>query len=276
MKKHTVTAGIIAGVVVACSGPGLDAMGGMMHDAGHAVAGAGGSLANAGRGMLAGSSGSAGQLIADASVDAGKVLQDAGQMLSDAGLTIANAGHSAIDSGKAQEAGDGLPRAHWILRDKDGTPVKADVYPAYSQTHPKFTESAPECVSVSYLGKRTIGMAYSLSTGHLSKYSECPSGLPDAATWRESPYGYFLDAACSGQAYGPGASYTIAIGGVYYYSDGTGITSKPATYYSWNKTMGMCQAVTNTGGLDLWMFKQVPADILNLLPSAPYSVELVY
>jgi hypothetical protein len=199
-------------------------------------------------------------------------------MLVDAGNAISDAGHSDGGNGSdasAQESGDGLPRSHWVLKDKNGTPVKADVYPSYVAKHPRFSESAPECVSIQYMDKRTVGLVYVLSTGKSAKYSDCASGLPDVASWRESPYVIFLDSGCSTQPAISAASFTLRIAETLYYSDGTS-ASKPSTYYHWNTATQNCDAVANPTGTEYWPYKLVPADVLNLLPHPPYTMELVY
>lgn len=266
-------AGFVAAIALACGEAAKDAAGDMMRDAGDAIADAGESMRDAGMSMLA-----------DAATGTGHALRDAGTAVMDAGHGAHSkdgGGAHSTDSGSgdahAQEAsGDGLPRPHWILKDKDGNPVQADVYPGYSARVTKFSEIAPECVSVSYIGKRSVGLGYLLATGTLAVQSDCVYGVANYATWRDGPYRIFADAACQGDPYYLGVLSGVKIGGTFYYADGDPSIVKAATYYQWNTTSSTCVAVSPANGQDLWMLKPVPADIVSLLPDAPYSMELVY
>jgi hypothetical protein len=275
MRRQTVAAGVIAGIVVACSGPGLETIGGMMNDAGHGIAGAGDMLDAAGGEMnRAGEAGISGYASAMLGV-AGQMLSDAGGAIVEAGSSLASAGHSG-EGGKAQESSsDGLPRAHWVMRDKNGMAVQAHVYPGYSNAHPKFDKAGPECVSVAYYGSRMINLGYTLATGAIARSSECPYGLQDAASWKDSSNAYFLDMACSGAAYFVGPS-VISIAGSVYYADGAANLTNVTTYYHWDEGMAACKAINNPSGTSFWAWKSLPTDVRDLLPNAPYTLELVY
>jgi hypothetical protein len=271
-KVSTLAAGTIAAGLIACSNPGLRIAGGMMHDAGNALAGAGAAMAGA---------------YSNGSPDAGGggIVQTAGSYMQTAGLAISNAGDAVGDAGRsgnsgssatAQESSDGLPRAHWILRDKAGTPIKAEVYPALPATSPRFIEAAPSCASVNYLGTRNIGLYYVLATGKLSKYPECPGGiLSTTASWRDYAGTYYMDSGCSGAAYTNSSVMTAMVNGVVYYSDPSS-GSNVSSYYTWSASTSMCTKTTPTNGATIYPFKLMPDDIINLLTNPPYSMELVY
>ena len=166
-----------------------------MDNAGRAIAGMGGAMAQAGRGMGTGAGivSGAGGLVAAA----GHGIAMAGRALGGSG----GAGSSAGTSGaKAQESsGDGLPRPHWVLRDKSGTPVQAEAGPYYEPNAKYFqTNATPACVWVSTLGQRSIGLSFMLTTGRLAIYPQCAGGISNNADWH-APRSYYLDASCAGQ-----------------------------------------------------------------------------
>jgi hypothetical protein len=234
--KQALIAGVVAGVVVACAEPAAEIVGDMMNAAGRT-------------GM--------------------QVLNDAGIAMPDASPEKRTIGSDA----KAQEpAGDGLPRAHWVLRDADGEAVQADVYPGYEIYAVRFSESMLPCVTVSYKDKRSIGLSYRLLTG---KLDGCET-YPPTATWRASPYVRFADSGCQGTPYLYfNAAIVLKIGSTYYYTEGQASTHA-ATYYQWDAETSTCTASSPVAGIDLWAFKPVPNEIVNLLPDAPYTMAIVY
>jgi len=261
MKKSTVAAGCIAGVVAACSGAGLEAIGDTMHDAGHAMAGVGGRLEAAG-GFVAG---------------AGHLIAGAGSSVEAAGSALAAGGSAGASGAQAQEAvGDGLPRPRWVLRDKDGTPVQADVTPSYALSSPRF-ESTPDCVHMNHLGQRRIGLTYTLSAGALGKHIADPcSGLAaEQAAWRPATNWLFADKDCTVPVtYGP--SYVVSIGGKLFHSGTAPLTPTPTMVYGWSNSTEQCVENTPVAGTKYWAFAPIPTDVLNLLPNPPYTLELAY
>lgn len=214
------------------------------------------------------------QILADAGVEAGGAMKDAGVAIGEAGSHAQAQGGSG-DSGAS--AGDGLPRAHWILRDRNGTPVQAaDLGPVWSTagrlTRPRFTAVHGDCVQIGTMGQREIGLAYSLATG---KLDGCETYAP-TTTWREAFATYliaFTTSSCDGAGYSMiGGNHVQRVGSTYYYVDGA--PTHVATYYTWNGST--CTAVSPAGGRDIWAFKPVPQDVVNLLPAAPYALELAY
>lgn len=269
MKRHTVGAGIVAAVVIACTEPGMEATGRLMRDAGEAMADAGRRMGadagegDAGVGMLA---------------DAGEMLLDAGRMLSDAGGALAGSGGGGgASDAQAQEPSDGLPRAHWVLRDRDGTPVKADFY-VYDEPKDLFASAAVDCIAVHYFGSRYIGgQYYRLSDG---AFGACYPMSYASESWRRSALAVFgpADDTCSG----PGLSTSgyfgaipLRVGGTFYYVEGAPVVSTMG-YYRWNQTTQACEKTTSSTPVSLWAFKPTPADVVGLLSKPPYSVELVY
>jgi len=272
MLKQTVAAGCIAGVVAACTGAGLEAAGDTMRDAGTALAGAGAAISG-GAGGPGGRGGHGG--VAGA---AGRVMAGVGGALAAAGRAVAAVGGAGGAAGAAgavaqEPAGDGLPRPHWVLRDASGVPVVADITPAYGDTAPQFQVATPTCVHVSHYGQRRINLAYEIPTGHIATSPACGYGLQSTADWHTGGT-YFLEADCSGPAYGPPSSAASArlVGGVAYYVGGAGTGTAYATSYVWQT--GACMPVT--GSKTLAPFIPVPDDVVNLLPGAPYVVELAY
>jgi hypothetical protein len=253
MKKSTVAAGCIAGVVAACSGAGLEAIGDTMHDAGHAMAGVGGSLEAAG-GFVAG---------------AGHLIAGAGSSLAAAGSSLVAGGSAGASGAKAQEStGDGLPRPHWVLRDKNGTPVQADVYPRWPTNAPPFATGGETGVAINYSGRKSIGLIYNLATGKLATSTEVSGGLQAAATWRDTST-WFLDSACQNSPVFASRYYTLAVANTVYYAANL---AAAGTVYQWDG-----HACTATTGTTTWYaMTPVPADVANLLPNPPYTLELVY
>ncbi len=263
MKKSTVAAGCIAGVVAACSGAGLEAIGDTMHDAGHAMAGVGGRLEAAGQGMSAG----AGELIAGA----GRLMAGAGSSVAAAGSSLAAGGSAGTSGAKAQEStADGLPHGHWVLRDASGSPVVGMVYPMNvwdSAFRLRAAAPAHECVGVDYLGEQRVGFAYRLDTGKLA--ATC-NGHTSVASYADAHAFRFTDSACSGTAYADATVRTAIIAGKPYYADADAATT-PGTVYSWQD--GSCAIAAAAGALA--PLKPIPAPY-DALPHAPYTLELVY
>ena len=230
-----------------------------MRDAGETIEYAGDAMVDAGMRMLA-----------DASVDAGEAVKDAGGAMKDAG--------TAVDSGsaQAQDKSDGLPRPHWILRDKYRAPVQAEVGPLWSAgmrtSKPRFTNTHGDCVWITAMGQRAISLSYSLATGRLDG---CETYAP-ITTWREAASSYlvaFMTSACDGAGYSVmGADHVQRVSGTHYYVDGA--PTHVATYYMWNGST--CVANSPPGGRDIWSFKPIPTDVTNLLSAAPYTLELAY
>lgn len=269
MQKRTFGAGVVVGVIAACSGAGVETVGDAMVEAGEMLEDAGEMLSDAGHDLRDASMG----MLAEAGVDAGEVLSDAGEIIRDAGHVVSDAGRDMnpdADAEAQEPVGDGLPRAHWILRDKSGSAVEAEVYPSWqSEDHTKFSSGQPPCVGIGYLGARAIGLSYALAHGRLDS---CDS-WPPVSSWRESPWSYFTDNRCEGQAYSTSSGVpTQKVGSSYYYVDGPPTITTSTPTYIWSA--GACTA----GGSQqkLWAYKLVPEDIVNLLPNAPYTLELVY
>ena len=97
------------------------------------------------------------------------------------------------------------------------------------------------------------------------------------ANWRATSY-YYADSECTGQTYIFVQEVGIKVAEIYYYSDGQPESPKPTGIYQWNATNNTCVSlgeafVTNFN----WSaFKPMPADVVNLLAKAPYTMELVY
>jgi len=277
MRLGTVTAGCIAGVVVACAGPGLDAIGDGMRDAGAMLAGrdAGGVGGAAGisQPSAAGKSaavGGTGGTAHSVTVDAGRMVVDAGQAIVDAGHAV-DASRAVLAQDAAEPAGDGLPRPHWVLRGADGAAVQADVVPGYAASADRFID-APECVYVQHVGQRRIGLSYQLATGKLSVAGECnQSASTLIATWHDTTQAYYLDDVCAGPAYVPSAGIVLTVGSIPYYSAGVPVV---VTAYRWQASTQQC--VQLSGPVTMWPYTTVPATVTELLSHAPYSITLVY
>jgi hypothetical protein len=265
MKKSTLAAGCIAGIVAACSGAGMEAIGDTMRDAGEALAGAGASMGGTGA----------------PSAGMGGMLATAGHAVADAGRAIAGASGNGTAGAKAQEdAGAGnsvaLPQPHWVLRDKDGTPVQAMVEPGYATTD-RFNSGNETCVWVERAGSRAIQLAYNLATGTGAKNTECTCGqsVSTINAWRDSGDIYFADAACAGPTYQSQQYEKMwSVGGALYYPSSEQAPAM-ATLYKWNSSTSTC---TSLGGSTTGFraLKPVPTEVVNLLPNAPYTLELVY
>lgn len=295
LTRQTVMAGCIAGAVVACGGAGIEGIGNTMRDGGEALAGIGGAMvgealagaggaaagrssappgAEAERSVTAGSGGAAGARAA-----IGGMLAAAGSAIAQAGRSMAGAaagsGGSVAGAAAQEPAADGLPRPHWVLRDKSGAPVEADVQAGYGFSTVGFG-SKPDCVSITHAGQRRIGLAYMLDTGKIALSNECMQGSVTAeqATWRPGSVWIFSDATCETPiTYGP--YYTVAIGGKLYHS-ATGAPQVPSTIYRWNADHATCDPAANASGVRYWAFAPVPQDVIDLLAQPPYTLELAY
>jgi hypothetical protein len=268
MKKSTVAAGCIAGVVAACSGAGLEAIGDTMHDAGHAMAGVGGSLEAAGSGMSAGAGGMVGELVAGA----GHLMADAGASVAAAGSSLVAGGSAGSSGAKAQEsAGDGLPRPHWVLRDKNGTPVQAAVSPQRPAGSPRFASGTELGVWINDYGSKSIGLTYKLATGKPADENELPGGILTVATWHETS-DRFLDAACQTSPVFATRYTVVSVANTLYYAT----DAAPAgTVYLWDGRTCTVPGGGGGGGTRYTM-TPVPAEVANLLPNPPYTLELAY
>lgn len=264
MRSSTWVAGCIAGVVAACTGAGLEAVGDTMADAGRAMAGAGGTLSTG--------TGNGGPLGA-----AGRALEGLGGALAGAGGALAGHGGSAgSSSAAAQSVGDGLPNPRWVLRDKDGAPVEAQVNLWANDFTPHFgkhtDKPARECISVQYMGSQRVGgLTYRLDTG---KIAETCSTVRVATVVSDTKSFLFLDAACSGTAYVDvtAAKNTYVIAGQPHYVETEDRVQVPAsTPYKW--TSGACAASSSAG--PMYPVVPIPAPY-DALPRAPYTLELVY
>lgn len=243
-------------VVAACGGAAMDGVGEMMRDAGETLVDAGNAMADAG---------------AHAMAQAGAGGAGAG------GASGTGGDDGSGNGGPTPAEDDGVPRPHWVLRDKDGEPVQAHVGgPGWSTTaavsKSRFTNAHGDCVWISQMGQREIGLAYSLATGKLDNCGSKP-----AASWREASSTTYLigfaTSACDGDGYSlTGGDHVQRIGSTHNYVDGA--PTRMTTYYVWNGIS--CEEKTLAAGRDLWAFKQIPADVQNLLPAAPYSLELAY
>jgi hypothetical protein len=260
MNKSTVTAGVIAGLVAACASSGLEAVGDTMHDAGEAIAGAGASLRAAGAGA------------------AGELLAAAGHSVATAGETIAEAGTGGTSGALAQEiTADGLPRPHWVLRDKSGTPVQADVSAGRASDAARFGTSRT-CVYVSYYGQRRIDLTFDLASGRVATSLQCDVGVAASPDINSALNGvaYYLDSECKGPAYSTRAATPIVQvdGGKIYFQDATLPAPVATTVYRFSGSS--CTAMQGNVASVLRPWVELPADVTGLLPSPPYSLELVY
>ncbi|MDD9947221.1 MAG: hypothetical protein OXU20_39645 [Myxococcales bacterium] len=269
MDRRILGAGLVAGIVAACIEPGAELMGEAAHDAGVL-------LADAGTEMMIQRPISAPvpyptgpRMLADAAIEAGRALQEAGRMMGpDAGPGIKMGGRDAQAQALPAER---LPRPHWVLRDGDDTPLEAEVYPTLRPL--RFSAVAHECVTITHMGQRHIGLAYRLATGKID--SACGSYTP-ADSWRDSTWAYFTKPDCTGQAYAIGGGWLITeVAKRFYYTDGPADTQVDK-YYRWDETTETCRATTSSQGQDLWAFKEVPTYVVNLLDKPPYSLELTY
>ena len=229
-----------------------------MRDAGEALAGAGASMGGAGAGMLS---------------TAGNAVAGAGRALAGAA-----AGSGGTAGAKAQEStGDGLPRPHWVLRDKDGAPVQAEVQPGYAKTV-RFASGGETCVWIEHAGTRAIQLGYDLTSGKVAKWSECSRGssVTDGADWHAIIIAY-ADDACAGTTYQSTtrAELMPMVNGVLYYTSEDAAPSS-ATLYAWNAAQSKCEAAPNSMPINFRAMKPVPSEVVNLLPNAPYTLELVY
>jgi hypothetical protein len=266
--KRALWAGLLAGIFVACAEPAAEMVGEMMQVAGHGMldsgfAGAGGANATVDAGKLDAA-------VADAMVDAAHMLIDAGHWLNDGG--------PPSDAGAQEPSGDGLPRGHWVLRDSHGQALNVLAFgspaPGYRT---RFTSDADDCVFIDHAGGQQIALPYRLATGAMATADESVnSALYVGTDWRDpvlQSWVVFRDNACQSQATRSSGA-TVRVGSTYYYTDGAPM--HVSSYYTWDQTTQACTPQNPTAGADLWLFKPMPADVVNLLPDPPYTFEVVY
>lgn len=258
-----VVAGCIAGVVAACAEP-------LAQGVGQAIAGAGGALAGAGA-ELGGHDGSG---FGAALSGAGAALGAAGRALAGTGGTGGTARADTTTDAGTDTGAVPAPNPRWVLRDKDGAAVPAVVNPGYTTSLPRFG-STRDCVGISHYGQRHIDLSYELATGAVGARATdvCPSPIvAETAEWHVAAAVWrYSDAACT-KPIASNSQYLFSVAGRLYHS-GTGAPTVPATLYGWT-SYGACEGVPNTA--QYWAVEPVPADVVNLLPNPPYSLELVY
>jgi hypothetical protein len=178
------------------------------------------------------------------------------------------------EPGPQGEPGIGIdfPNPHWILRDKDGNPVDASIYPysAFNHDYKRF-ESNGNCVHVSNFGdSRPIAIPYDLATGDAT---ECATYK--YSTWHDASLVYYLDSNCSNKKYYPN-SYGVVpvISDILYYPGG--IETDSSTYYTWNNATSTCNPIPNITNLKFYEYIPVPDWVVNLLPDAPYTLSMEY
>jgi hypothetical protein len=157
------------------------------------------------------------------------------------------------------------PSPRWVLRNSTGAAVQADVSPGYAVEVSRFANVSATSVYVRYAGQRRLDLTYSLATGAVVPDSDC-----SASDWRSLPAKCavaYADASCS-QPLGA-AQRVYVIAGKAHYTDMTPSTAD--TVYYWSGT-----ACVATSGGSWYPLTEVPSEIAGLLPSAPYSLELVY
>lgn len=157
--------------------------------------------------------------------------------------------------------------ARYEVRDNTGTPVEVWAYPAcypgancYSED---FAPLAADCISVQAVGQEVIGLSYELSSGDPEP---CYTPL---ASWDDLA-SYFFDAGCTQPALFPGTAYLVG-GTLYYGSQAQAVI--PATFYSGSPAM--CFPVDN-GSSRFSPPVAVPANVLGILPDAPYEIAIAY
>lgn len=263
-----VVAGCIAGVVAACAEP-------LAQGVGQAMAGAGGALAGMGA-ELAGKDGS-GSGFGKAMAGAGAALTVAGRAVAGLGGTGGAGGTARADTATnagTDAAAPSVPNPRWVLRDKDGAFVSADVHPGYTASLPRFG-STPDCVSIAHYGQQRIDMNYELATGAIGARAAdaCPSAImAEAAEWHvTAALWWYSDAGCT-KPIASSHMQVFSVAGRLYHS-GTGAPTAPAKVYAWT-SYGACEGIENTA--KYWAVEPVPADVVNLLPNPPYSLELAY
>lgn len=162
--------------------------------------------------------------------------------------------------------------ARWELLDNTGTPVEAWVSPRCSDGNSCFVNDFEpydyDCVSLGYMGNNpTMGFAYGLATGSMASCYE------NYASWSQHPSIIFwYNATCTQPALFTSLAYYI--GGTFYYRPEARATMGN-TLYTIN---GMGTCVENASG-ELYAVAppmEVPGNILNILPDAPYEVVISY
>lgn len=190
-----------------------------------------------------------------------------------------DSGTQSLDSGDGEDEEEpeiGIPRPHWVLWDKDGNSVNADVYPSdpLSQEKNRF-EPSYSCVYIYFLDDKRLYFVYNLGTGNIS--AQCYNPIYISDTWKENINTYFLDDNCNGSTYSnTGSVYAqiLIVSGIVYYVDGHPDIENPSVYYKW--VNDECHEYKNTNEDNFWAYKPVPSWVLNALPDAPYTLSLEY
>ena len=165
---RTISAGVVAGVVVACSSAATDMAGEAMRDVGEMVADAGAGLRDAGM-----------EMIGEAGVGAGEMLIDAGAAMVDSAAALDGSGSSVAD---AQDTvcdcpDNDTPLGHMVLRDRDGVAqrVRANPFCLPPTCEPgEWSVSESPCARLGYVGERHSNANINLQTGGACENMEPP------------------------------------------------------------------------------------------------------
>jgi hypothetical protein len=194
-----------------------------------------------------------------------------------------------------EDLSEAVPFPRWILRDKDGVPVKALVRPTCGFSnyggceHPDFEDFNFTCIHVSFLGSRYINTKYSLATGRIEGEG-CGLNFPGLDGYDYIPSVVFVDPDCSGTPYAsPGVMFEanpgddsvdlpprrISVIGdkLLYASMNAGASDSPVYYepvYSQNKCLSWTMVEP------LYPLLPVPVEVLDALPNPPYHLTIEY
>lgn len=161
------------------------------------------------------------------------------------------------------------PSPRWVLRSASGAAVQADVWPGYAADAPRFADS-PTTVLVRFAGQRRLQLTFSLATGALVADNGC-----SASDWHSMSAAcpvYYADSTCTQQPTLGMMQSVYVVGGKAHYTGSVPSTATSAWY--WTGTA--CAAVTGSSLGTWYPLAAMPSDLAGLLPSAPYSLELVY
>lgn len=188
-----------------------------------------------------------------------------------------------------REMCDVVPAPRWVLRDKDGTPVKAMVEPrcGHLLNHGDClpldfgSSSSFPCVRVVDHESRFINLQYELASGRIEPCN-APVYGELSLDWSEIG-GWYLDEACAGEPYTPlfaDLDYheLTSARGIFHAEDNIWYASEKSCVQAdgeqWHSDTLSCNVADPL--LRLCVLRPIPSEIQDLLPNPPYTMAVEY